>query len=62
MDSKWGNTAGSCQQKIDQSFRKNMERGTASETLKAMDHEVWVFGKATCEDRAYSPSATHTPR
>ena len=51
MDSKWGNTAGSCQQKIDQSFQKHMEKGTTSETLKAMDHDVWLFGKAAFEDR-----------
>jgi hypothetical protein len=40
------------QQKMDQSFRANMERGAASETLKAMDNDVWLFGKAAFEDRA----------
>jgi hypothetical protein len=37
-------------QKIEQSFRKNMDRGAASESLKAMDHDVWLFGKAAFKE------------
>jgi hypothetical protein len=40
------------QRKIDQSLQKNMEKGTTSETLKAMDQDVWLFGKAAFEDEA----------
>jgi hypothetical protein len=27
-----------------------MERGAVSESLKAMDHDVWLFGKAAFKE------------